>query len=115
MNSKVGMLLGTTPFHRNMATPVSYTTILFVSLLIHLCTTDFYRQSLQLQKVHAELFHNATALRGINRPEDVQKMSPMQRDLAIRCIKSAVTGLDLTVNSPAYNQGLKYGECTLSL
>src|SRR5882757_9555857 len=28
----------------------------------------FYRQSLQIQHLHAELFHSATALRGINGP-----------------------------------------------
>ena len=37
-------------------------------------STAFYRQSLQIQHLHAELFHNATALRGIDGPEDVQKM-----------------------------------------
>jgi hypothetical protein len=70
----------------------------------------FYRQSLQLQHVHAELFHNATALRGINGPEDVQRMPKAQRDLAIRSIQIARQGLDITVNSPSYSEGMKYGE-----
>ncbi|KAF8140417.1 hypothetical protein EV363DRAFT_1393324 [Boletus edulis] len=68
----------------------------------------FYRQSLQIQKLHAELFHNATALRGINCPEDVQKMPTAQRDLAIRSIQIARQGLDITVNSPSYSEGMKY-------
>ncbi|KAK7468717.1 hypothetical protein VKT23_003220 [Stygiomarasmius scandens] len=68
----------------------------------------FYRQSLQIQHIHAELFHNATALRGINGPEDVQNMPHMQRDLAIRSIHIARQGLDITLNSPAYREGMKY-------
>ncbi|THV06007.1 hypothetical protein K435DRAFT_773506 [Dendrothele bispora CBS 962.96] len=68
----------------------------------------FYRQSLQIQHIHAELFHNATALRGINGPEDVQNMPQMQRDLAIRSIHIARQGLDITLNSPAYREGMKY-------
>ncbi|KAG8219668.1 hypothetical protein J3R82DRAFT_623 [Butyriboletus roseoflavus] len=68
----------------------------------------FYRQSLQIQQLHAELFHNATALRGINGPEDVQKMPKAQRDLAIRSIQIARQGMDITVNSPSYSEGMKY-------
>ncbi|KAF4605049.1 hypothetical protein EYR40_003832 [Pleurotus pulmonarius] len=68
----------------------------------------FYRQSLQIQQVHAELFHNATALRGINGPDDVQKMPPVQRELAMRSIQIARQGLDITVNSPSYREGMKY-------
>ncbi|KAJ6627093.1 hypothetical protein B0H10DRAFT_1995385 [Mycena sp. CBHHK59/15] len=52
----------------------------------------FYRQSLQIQHLHAELFHNATAL----------------RELALRSIQIARQGLDITVNSPAYREGMKY-------
>lgn len=72
----------------------------------------FYRQSLQIQHLHTELFHNATALRGINGPEDVQKMPKAQRELAIRSIQIARQGLDITVNSPSYSEGMKYGEST---
>ncbi|KAF8213228.1 hypothetical protein K438DRAFT_1803609 [Mycena galopus ATCC 62051] len=68
----------------------------------------FYRQSLQIQHLHAELFHNATALRGINGPEDVQNMPTQQKDLALRSIQIARQGLDITVNSPAYREGMKY-------
>ncbi|KAJ2932671.1 hypothetical protein H1R20_g4425, partial [Candolleomyces eurysporus] len=68
----------------------------------------FYRQSLQIQQIHAQLFHNATALRGINGPDDVQKMPQAQRELAIRSIQIAQKGLDITVNSPAYREGMKY-------
>ncbi|KAI0756803.1 hypothetical protein C8Q80DRAFT_1092987 [Daedaleopsis nitida] len=68
----------------------------------------FYRQSLQIQHLHAELFHNAAALRGIDGPEDVQKMPPAQRDLAIRSIQIGRQILEITVNSPAYREGMKY-------
>ncbi|KAF5388490.1 hypothetical protein D9757_004585 [Collybiopsis confluens] len=68
----------------------------------------FYRQSLQIQQIHAELFHNATALRGINGPEDVERMPQVQRELALRSIQIARQGLDLTVNSPSYREGMKY-------
>lgn len=72
--------------------------------------TAFYRQSLQIQQFHAELFHNATALRGINGPEDVQSMHPAQKALAIRSIKIARRILDITVQSPAYRKGMTYGK-----
>jgi hypothetical protein len=68
----------------------------------------FYRQSLQVQQLHAELFHNATALRGIIGPDDVQKMPPAQRELAIRSIEIAHRGLDITVNSASYRKGMTY-------
>ncbi|KAL6310152.1 hypothetical protein BKA93DRAFT_757710 [Sparassis latifolia] len=68
----------------------------------------FYRQSLQIQHLHAELFHNATALRGIDGPDDVQGMPPAQRELAIRSIQIGRQILDITVNSPAYREGMKY-------
>jgi hypothetical protein len=71
--------------------------------------TAFYRQSLQIQHLTAELFHNATALRGIDGPDDVQSMPPGQRDLAIRSIQIGRQILDITVNSPAYREGMKYG------
>ena len=85
---------------------IDTTIILFVGL--NICQA-FYRQSLQIQHLHAELFHNATALRGIDGPDDVRKMHPMQRDLAINSIQIARKGLDVTVNSPAYREGMKYG------
>ncbi|KAL0071822.1 hypothetical protein AAF712_000744 [Marasmius tenuissimus] len=68
----------------------------------------FYRQSLQIQQFHAELFHNAAALRGINGPEDVERMPQVQRDLALRSIQIARQGLEITVNSPSYRQGMQY-------
>ena len=71
--------------------------------------TAFYRQSLQIQHLHAELFHNATALRGIDGPDDVERMPPAQKDVAIRSIHIAQQILDITVNSPAYREGMKYG------
>ncbi|KAI0079627.1 hypothetical protein K474DRAFT_1591918 [Panus rudis PR-1116 ss-1] len=68
----------------------------------------FYRQSLQIQHLHAELYHNANALRGIDGPEDVQKMPQAQRDLAIRSIQIGRQIIDITVNSPSYREGMKY-------
>ena len=70
----------------------------------------FYRQSLQIQHLHAELYHNATALRGIDGPEDVQSMLAAQRELAIKSIKIGRQILDITVNSPSYREGMKYGQ-----
>jgi hypothetical protein len=69
----------------------------------------FYRQSLQIQQLHAELYHSATALRGINGPEDVQKMPASQREVAIKSIQIARQGLDITVNSHSYREGMKFG------
>ena len=69
----------------------------------------FYRQSLQIQQIHAELYHSATALRGINGPEDVQKMPASQREVAIKSIHIARQGLDITVKSHSYREGMKYG------
>jgi hypothetical protein len=70
----------------------------------------FYRQSLQIQQLHAELYHSASALRGINGPEDVQKMPASQRDVAIKSIQIARQGLDMTVKSRTYREGMKYGK-----
>lgn len=69
----------------------------------------FYRQSLQIQRHHAELFHNATALRGIDDPEDVQKMPTAQKALALTSLQIAQHALTLSVNSTSYRDGLKYG------
>ncbi|KZT75044.1 hypothetical protein DAEQUDRAFT_720256 [Daedalea quercina L-15889] len=68
----------------------------------------FYRQSLQIQHLHAELYHNATALRGVDSPDDVLRIPPAQRDLAIKSIHIGQQILDITVNSPAYREGMKY-------
>jgi len=69
----------------------------------------FYRQSLQIQQLHAELYHSATALRGIIGPEDVQKMPTSQREVAIKSIQIARQILDITVKSHSYREGMKYG------
>ena len=69
----------------------------------------FYRQSLQNQQLHAELYHSASALRGINGPEDVQKMPASQREVALKSIQIARQGLDITVKSDSYREGMKYG------
>lgn len=68
----------------------------------------FYRQSLQIQQLHAELYHSATALRGINGPEDVQKMPASQRDVAFKSIQITRQCLDITVKSDSYREGMKY-------
>lgn len=70
----------------------------------------FYRQSLQLQKIHAELFHKATALRGINHADDVERMSPQHLELARRTIQVARQGLINTITMAGYRRSLKYGE-----
>lgn len=70
----------------------------------------FYRQSLQIQHLHAELFHNATALRGINAPEDVVQMPPKQQELALKSMKIAQQGLTMTLNSDSYRENMKYGK-----
>ena len=62
-----------------------------------------------MQHIHAELYHNATALRGINSPTDVQQMPDAQRQLAVRSIHVARKCLDITLTSPAYREGMKYG------
>jgi hypothetical protein len=55
--------------------------------------TTFYRQSLQIQYLFAELYHEATALRGIAGPEDVSKMPEIQKKIAERAIQSARQGM----------------------
>lgn len=74
-----------------------------------LVSIAFYRQSLQIQHLHAELFHNANALRDINHPDDVSRSPPAQRKLALKSIRIAQQVLDITINSPAYKEGMKYG------
>ena len=54
--------------------------------------TTFYRQSLQIQYLFAELYHEATALRGITGPDDVSKMSESQRSIVEHAIRSARQG-----------------------
>lgn len=69
----------------------------------------FYRQSLVIQRNFAELFHNATALRGIKGPDDVANMPLRQRKLAMRTLDVARHGLSDCLRSRAYREGLKYG------
>jgi len=57
--------------------------------------TTFYRQSLQIQYLFAELYHEATALRGIAGPDDVSKMPETQRQVVERAIHSARQGKTL--------------------
>lgn len=77
----------------------------------HYEDVTFSRQSLEVQRHFAELFHNATALRGIRGPDDVAQMPPEQRALAMRSIHIAKAGLDICLRSASYRTGLKYGMC----
>lgn len=70
---------------------------------------EFQRQSLEVQRMFAELFHNATALRGIRGPEDVGTVCEEERLLAVRSIDLAKRGLETCLRSPNYRNGLKYG------
>lgn len=55
--------------------------------------TTFYRQSLQIQYLFAELYHEATALRGLTGPDDVSRMPDIQKQTAERAIQSARQGI----------------------
>ncbi|KIY62636.1 hypothetical protein CYLTODRAFT_383348 [Cylindrobasidium torrendii FP15055 ss-10] len=68
----------------------------------------FYRQSLKVQQLHAELYHNALALRAIETAEDVNMMPDHQRVLALRSMQIARLCLDVTIKSGSYSEGLKY-------
>ncbi|KAG8762185.1 hypothetical protein FRC11_010572 [Ceratobasidium sp. 423] len=68
----------------------------------------FYRQSLMIQRDFGELYHNATALRGVRGPEDVARMPMEQKLVAQRAIKLAKRGLDTCIRSVTYREGLKY-------
>lgn len=70
---------------------------------------EFQRQSLAVQRMFAELFHNATALRGIRGPEYVASMPDEERQLAQWSINLAKKGLETCLRSPNYRNGLKSG------
>jgi hypothetical protein len=59
--------------------------------------TTFYRQSLQIQYLFAELYHEATLLRGITGPDDVSKITVSQRKVAVNAIQSARQGISFTL------------------
>ncbi|KAF9508244.1 hypothetical protein BS47DRAFT_1303052, partial [Hydnum rufescens UP504] len=69
---------------------------------------NFQRESLEVQRYFAELFHNATALRGIRGPDDVSEMPAEQRALALHSIQIAKAGLRLCLHTQAYKDGLRY-------
>lgn len=110
-SSLIGIQLGTMRFPRNTTMLVGQTRDPSIQIPYLKCYNfkAFYRQSLQIQRLHAELFHKATALRGINGPDDVQKMPLVQRQLALRAIQIARQGLEITVTSPAYREGMRFG------
>lgn len=68
----------------------------------------FHRQSLEAQVAFAELYHNAIVLRTIRGPDDVAKIKPEQRELAIRSMNVARSALHVCLRSPSYREGMKY-------
>jgi len=70
--------------------------------------SQFQKQSLEVQRMFAELFHNAAALRGIRGQEAVTDMPEEQRQLALRSIDLAKRGLEKCLRSPNYRNGLRY-------
>lgn len=68
----------------------------------------FHRQSLEAQVAFAELYHNAIVLRTMKGPDDVAKIRPEQKDLALRSMKVARTALHVCLRSPSYREGMKY-------
>lgn len=82
--------------------------------ILDIARVAFYRQSLQIQYLHAALFHNATALRGVNGPSDVEKMPPGQRELALQSIQIAQRVVNITINSTSYRTGMRYGNVARS-
>ncbi|KAG8988167.1 hypothetical protein FRB90_002932 [Tulasnella sp. 427] len=68
----------------------------------------FHRQSLEAQVAFAELYHNAIVLRTIRGPDDVAKIRPDQKELAMRSMKVALTALHVCLRSPSYREGMKY-------
>lgn len=68
----------------------------------------FYRQSLLIQQLHAQLFHNAYALRGIDAPEDAEDVYPFQKQLALDSLQIAQQALQISVSTTSYREGLKY-------
>jgi hypothetical protein len=77
--------------------------------------SNFQRQSLEVQRMFAELFHNATALTEIYGPEDVAGMPEEQRLLALRSADLAKRGVEKCLRSPNYRNGLRYGALGSSL
>ena len=69
----------------------------------------FYRTSLQIQQLFAEMFHLAVALRTIVGPSDVERMPLIQKRVAAEAIQAARTGLNCCLRSNSYREGLKYG------
>ncbi|CAE7145755.1 unnamed protein product [Rhizoctonia solani] len=72
----------------------------------------FYRQSLMIQRDFGELYHNATALRGVRGPEDVARMPMEQKLVAQRAIKLAKRGLDNCIRSVTYREAVHFTHVT---
>ncbi|KAG8917526.1 hypothetical protein FRC01_002396 [Tulasnella sp. 417] len=68
----------------------------------------FHRQSLEAQVAFAELYHNAIVLRTMKGPDDVAKIRPEQKELALRSMSVARTALRICLKSPSYREGMKY-------
>lgn len=58
----------------------------------------------------AKLFHNATALRNIDGPEDVLKIPPAQKELALSTFEIGQRALEACIESAAYRNSLKCGK-----
>jgi len=68
---------------------------------------SFYRQSLEIQYLIAELFHNATALRNIRSLLDVPTIPERQWDIIRRSFEVALKFLDLCLGSVHYRENLQ--------
>lgn len=71
---------------------------------------DFQRQSLEVQRMFAQLFHNATALRSIRGHQVSATIPKEQRKLAMHSISLAKQGLETCLRSSNYREGLQFGE-----
>lgn len=71
---------------------------------------SFYRQSLEIQYLIAELFHNATALRNIRSFLDVPTTPERQWDIIRRSFEVALKFLDLCLGSINYRENLHNGK-----
>lgn len=96
-------------YHREFDDWTAYWDAEFVKNAKNYVDCEFQRQSLEVQRMFAELFHNATALRGIRGPEDVLEMPEEERRLAILSINLAKKGLERCLRSPNYRNGLRFG------
>jgi hypothetical protein len=65
----------------------------------------FFRESLRIQRAYAELFHHVAALRNVHGPADVTKMTPTQRELAIRALQNAQECIEICLGKKGEGEG----------